>query len=201
MKVRLGVLISGGGSNLQAILDTTKTPILDCAEVVTVISNKKEALGLQKAKQAHVSALLIELKNFSSRFDYYEEIIRVLKEKKVDLICLAGFLLRLEPNIIHQFQGCILNIHPSLLPRHGGIGMYGHHVHEAVIKSHDLESGCTVHVVDEELDHGPILMQRKIPVLPTDTPETLAARVLKEEHLLYPAAISEFIKNNFSSRI
>lgn len=193
-KTKIGVLISGSGSNLQAIIDATKNQTLDCAEVAIVISNKKDAYGLKRAEQAQIPALFMDPTSFTSRTEYYKKIIEVLESKKVDIICLAGFLLKLEPNIIKCYQGRILNIHPALLPKYGGKGMYGHYVHEAVLRSEDKESGCSVHVVDEEFDHGPVLMQRKVPVLPNDTPETLAARILKEEHVLYPQAIAAFIK-------
>jgi phosphoribosylglycinamide formyltransferase-1 len=192
-KVKIGVLVSGGGSNLQAILDAVRTPRLSSAEVSIVISNKPGVRALERAAQAGVEARFLDPKAFANREQYYEEILRLFEERGVDLICLAGFLLKLEPNIVARFKDRILNIHPSLLPRHGGKGMYGHFVHEAVIRAGDAESGCTVHLVDNEFDHGATILQRKVPVLPGDTPEALAERVLKEEHLLYPEAIARYL--------
>ena len=194
-KVQIGVLVSGSGSNLQAILDAVRSQMLDEAEVAVVISNKKEAYALERARNAGVDALFINPKEFPSRTDFYSRIIAEFEKKDVGLVCLAGFLLMLEPNIINRYPKRILNIHPALLPKFGGKGMYGHFVHEAVLKSGDKESGCTVHVVDEQFDHAPVLLQRKVPVLAGDTPEALAQRVLKEEHRLYPEAISMYIKN------
>lgn len=195
-EIRIGVLVSGSGSNLQAIIDASKKEILDDAEVAVVISNKKESFALKRAEKENIPALFIDPKLFGSRTEYYEKIIREFNSRNVDLICLAGFLLKLESNIIEYFKNKILNIHPALLPKFGGKGMYGHFVHEAVLKSGEKESGCTVHLVDDEFDHGRILMQRKVPVMPNDTPKTLAERVLKEEHILYPQTIARFIREN-----
>lgn len=193
-KTRLGILVSGGGSNLQAIVDATRTPLLDCAEVAVVISNKPDAFALKRAEKENIPGIVADPKQFAHRSDFYRKIIEILDEKQVDLVCLAGFLLKLEPNIVRRFQGRILNIHPALLPRFGGKGMYGHHVHEAVLKAGEKKSGCTVHLVDEEFDHGPTLLHRTVPVLPGDTPETLADRVLEQEHILYPEAIALYIQ-------
>jgi phosphoribosylglycinamide formyltransferase 1 len=196
MKIfNLGVLISGGGSNLQAILDAAGTPVLPNAKVGLVLSNKKDAGGLERANKARVEARFMDPKTYPSRTEYFAALGQELKKAGVDLVCLAGFLLKLEPNIIALYRNRIINIHPALLPRFGGPGMYGHYVHEAVIKAGQKESGCTVHLVDEELDHGKILAQKKVPVLPEDTPATLAARVLKEEHALYPPTLAEYLKN------
>src|SRR3989338_7699790 len=194
MKVKIAVLASGNGSNLQAIIDATSSEVLKLAEVVLVIANKKEAFALERAKRAGIEALFLDPLSFSTRFSYFEKITDELENRKVDLVCLAGFLLKLEGPILKRFSKRLLNIHPALLPKFGGKGMYGHYVHEAVLKSGDKESGCTVHLVDEQFDHGPVLLQRKVPVLAGDTPEILAQRVLKEEHRLYPEAISMYIR-------
>ena len=159
-----------------------------------MISNKKEAFALERARNAGVDALFVDPKESPSRTDFFAKIIAELEKRNVGLVCLAGFLLKLEPNIIGRYPKRILNIHPALLPKFGGKGMYGHYVHEAVLKSGDKESGCTVHLVDEQFDHGPVLLQRKVPVLAGDTPEILAQRVLKEEYRLYPEAISMYIR-------
>lgn len=193
--LKIGVLVSGGGSNLQAILDATRTPLLSFARVVLVISNKPGVLALERAAKAGVEGVFLDPKAFPGRERFYAEVIRRFEERGVDLVCLAGFLLKLEPNIVARYRERILNIHPALLPKHGGKGMYGHFVHEAVIKAGESESGCTVHLVDDEFDHGEVILQRKVPVLPGDTPEILAARVLKEEHRLYPEAIARYFRS------
>lgn len=196
-KIRLAVLASGGGSNLQAILDACRTPLLNTAEVAGVISNKPGAFALERAKKAGVEALLIDPKDFPDRTAFYQKIIAELQARNIDLVLLAGYMLKLEPNIIQSFRGRILNIHPALLPKFGGKGMYGDHVHEAVLKAGEKESGATVHVVDEEFDHGPVLLQRKVPVLPGDTVNSLADRVLEQEHKLYPEAVAAYIRRIF----
>lgn len=191
---RLGILISGGGSNLQAILDACRSGVLKGrAEVAAVVSNRADAFGLKRAESAGVSALFLDPKAFPSRADYFAQIAAEFKKKNVALVCLAGFLLKVEPNFIEAYRGRILNIHPALLPKYGGKGMYGHFVHEAVVAAGEKESGCSVHLVDEEFDRGPVLAQRKVPVLPMDKPEDVAARVLKEEHVLFPSAIAAFL--------
>ncbi len=191
---KLGILISGGGSNLQAILDSTQSGVLKGkAQVVVVISNKEDAFGLQRANKAGVPALFLNPKNFPSRTEYYAAIIAEFKKHGVSLVCLAGFLLKIEPNLIREYPKKILNIHPALLPKYGGKGMYGHFVHEAVVKAGEKESGCSVHVVDEEFDHGPVLAQKKVPLLAGDTPDALAARILKEEHILFPETIARYL--------
>ena len=193
-KISIGVLVSGSGSNLQAILDAVGSGALPDAEVAAVISNKPEAFALNRALKAGVPGLFLDPKDFPDRLSYYERVIRELEERGVGLICLAGFLLKLEPNIVRRFKDHILNIHPALLPKFGGKGMYGHFVHEAVIKAGEKESGCTVHWVDDEFDHGAILLQRKVSVLPGDTPETLAARVLEQEHIAFPEALRQVVR-------
>jgi phosphoribosylglycinamide formyltransferase-1 len=192
--VRLGVLVSGGGTNLQAIIDACEKGILKgLAEVVLVISNRADAYGLERAKKHRVDALCLERKDYADGPAYSKALADALAARGVDLVCLAGFLLKLEPNFVQAFKGRILNIHPALLPKFGGKGMYGHHVHEAVVAAKELESGATVHFVDEEYDHGMTIVQRKVPVLPGDTGETLAERVLQIEHSIYPEAIRKVI--------
>jgi len=194
--LNIGVLVSGGGSNLQAILDATRTPLLSFARIAVVISNKPGVFALERADRAGVAAVVLEPRAFPSRETYYAAVIRHLEERGVDLVCLAGFLLKLEPNIVTRFKDRILNIHPALLPKHGGKGMYGHFVHESVLRSGDAETGCTVHLVDNEFDHGEIIQQRRVPVDSGDTAEALAARVLKEEHRLYPEAIARYARSS-----
>jgi phosphoribosylglycinamide formyltransferase 1 len=193
--LRLGVLISGGGSNLQAIIDACGFGILNgIAEVAAVISNKKDAYGLARAKKHNIPAIFIDSKACKDSISFCEETKKELLKHKIDLVCLAGYLLKLEPDLVRSFK--IINIHPALLPKYGGKGMYGHFVHEAVIKVGDKESGATVHWVDEHYDHGAIILQEKVPVLPEDTPQTLAKKVLEVEHKIYPEAILKLINQN-----
>lgn len=188
----MAVLISGGGSNLEAILQAQSAGELGRARVAVVISNKPDAGGIEKARRYNVPTRVVDRKVLGSEDAFQNALLSALTESKVDVICLAGFLRKLGPALIQKFKGRILNIHPALLPKYGGAGMYGHFVHEAVIAAGDKESGCTVHVVDEEFDHGPALAQARVPVLAGDTAESLAARVLEQEHRLYPQAIAEF---------
>lgn len=192
-KIRIGVLASGGGSNLQAILDAVQGGALAFAEVVLVIANKEDAFALKRAQAAGVDSLFLDPRKFPSRADYFEKIIQECDARRVNLVCLAGFLLKIEPNMVKRFKNRMLNIHPALLPKFGGKGMYGHFVHEAVLKAGEKESGCSVHLVDDQFDHGAVILQRKVPVLPGDDPQTLAARVLEQEHALFPEAIRAFV--------
>jgi phosphoribosylglycinamide formyltransferase-1 len=191
---RIGVLISGSGTNLQAIIDATESGYIPDTKVVVVISNRKDAYGLERAKKHNIDSLFINPKNYESQIEYNEILKNELLIRKVDLVCLAGYLLKLELNFIKSFEGKILNIHPALLPKYGGKGMYGHFVHTAVLNSGDKESGCTVHFVDEIYDHGKIIIQKKVPVLEGDTPDTLAKRVLEQEHKAYPEAIKLYFE-------
>ncbi len=193
MKAGIGVLVSGGGSNFQALAEAAQRGDIPDAEVRLVVSNKPGVGALDRAKKLGVESLVLEPKDFSSRAAYFERIGEEFARRGVTLICLAGFLLKVEPELIRRFPGRILNIHPALLPKFGGKGMWGHHVHEAVLAAGEKESGCTVHVVDEEFDRGPILLQAQVPVLPGDTPDALAARILVEEHKLYPRAVARVL--------
>jgi phosphoribosylglycinamide formyltransferase-1 len=193
-KTKLGVLVSGGGSNLQAIIDACTGGILkDVAEVVVVIANRADAFGLERARKHGIPAVFADRKKFADAAAYCAYLVKELQMHNVALVCLAGFLLKLEPNFVAAFPGRILNIHPALLPKFGGKGMYGHHVHEAVVAAGEKESGATVHLVDVEYDHGPAIIQGRVPVLPDDTPDALAARVLETEHRIYPEAILKVV--------
>lgn len=194
--IKIGVLVSGRGTNLQSIIDACENSGSSYipGKVVVVISNKKDAYALQRAEKHNIEALFIDRKLFLDDFSYSDKLIQELKLRNVDLVCLAGFLLKLAPNFIQAFKNRILNIHPALLPDFGGKGMYGLNVHKAVLQSGVKVTGCSVHIVDEEYDHGEIILQRKVPVLDNDTPEILANRVLEQEHKLYPEAIKLFIE-------
>lgn len=192
--LRLGVLISGGGRTLLNVLDEIKAGRLD-AEVAVVIASKN-CSGIERCRNAGLDVKLVEYASFrdaSGRVDveaYTAALLDVLDAAKVDLIAMMGFLSRW--NIPSRYAGRVMNIHPALLPNFGGQGMFGHHVHEAVLAQGGKVSGCTVHFADNEYDTGPIVVQRTVPVFDTDTPDTLAARVFEQECLAYPEAIRLF---------
>jgi phosphoribosylglycinamide formyltransferase 1 len=180
---RLGVLISGRGSNLQALLDAIAEGRLD-ATVAVVISNKAGAYGLERAHAAGIATAVLSHRDYASRDDYDRALVAELRARDVGLVCLAGFMRLLSPVFVNAFPQAILNIHPSLLPAFPGLDAQRQAVEHGV-----KVSGVTVHFVDAELDAGPIVLQAAVPVLPDDTPETLAARILPEEHRLYPEAV------------
>ena len=179
--MRVAVCVSGGGSNLQALLDAL--PEGAPARVVLVLGDRAEAGGLERARHAGIPAEVL-----ADPRDATEWLTR-LGRRDADLLVLAGFLKLVPGPLVAAWRGRIINIHPALLPRHGGPGMYGRRVHAAVLAAGDRESGATVHLVDEEFDHGAPLAQARVPVLEGDTPETLAARVLEAEHRLLPAVV------------
>ena len=181
MPTRIAVLASGRGSNLQAIIEHFDNLARErLAKVVLVASNRAESPALIRAATAS-----IDIANFDAADDG-SQLLELLRKFRVDLVVLAGYLKRIPPTVIREYSGRILNIHPALLPAFGGEGMYGARVHEAVIASGARESGVTVHLVDNEYDRGPIVAQWRIPVEQSDTPETLAAKVLRVEHVVYP---------------
>lgn len=187
-KINLAVLISGSGSNLQALINACNNPDFP-AKINVVISNRPEAYGLQRAANAGIPAEIIDHKKFKNRQEFEKELQNTLEKYPVDLICLAGFMRILTPAFIARWQGKIINTHPALLPRHGGKGMYGEHVHRAVLAAGDAESGVSIHYVIPEVDQGALILQRRVKIEPGDTPETLAARVLEQEHIAYPEAV------------
>ncbi|MFH1715452.1 MAG: phosphoribosylglycinamide formyltransferase [Elusimicrobiota bacterium] len=190
----IAVLASGGGSNLQALIDAVNDGYISDARISCVISNNKKAYALERARINKIKALFLDPKNKTGK-EYTQDVIDALKEFEIDLVCLAGFMIILSPEIVKEFDKRILNIHPALLPKYGGKGMYGHHVHEAVISAGEKESGATVHFVDDGCDTGTIIIQEKLDVLENDTPETLAKRVLEIEHKIYPEAVKKVLKN------
>ena len=184
MTSRVAVLASGRGSNLQAIIDHFDDLGREAtARVVLVASNRVDSPALVRAATAS-----IDIASFSATDDG-TELLALLGKFRVDLVVLAGYIKRIQSSVIEAFAGRILNVHPALLPAFGGEGMYGARVHEAVIAAGARESGVTVHVVEDEYDRGPIVAQWVVAVLPQDNPESLAARVLKVEHIVYPRAI------------
>ena len=183
MNRTLGVLISGRGSNLQAIIDAIAAGTLD-ARIAVVISNQPDAPGLERARRVGIETLVLSHRASSSREEYDRVLAEHLRARGVGLVCLAGFMRLLSPVFIQAFPNAILNIHPSLLPAFPGLDAQ----HQAWAHGVKL-AGATVHLVDCDLDAGPIVLQRAVPVLEDDTPDTLSARILKEEHKLYPEAI------------
>lgn len=192
MNLKIAVLASGGGTNLQALIDAWKANQLHGSEISLVISDRAEAGALKRAAAAEIQTLLLDPQNVPDREAYDRVLLQELNRFDIGLVCLAGYLRILTPVVIQSYRLKIMNMHPALLPAFGGQGMYGHRVHEAVLASGAKYSGCTVHFVDEGTDTGPIILQKVVPVLDQDTPETLAERVLIEEHRLYPRAVELF---------
>jgi formyltetrahydrofolate-dependent phosphoribosylglycinamide formyltransferase len=187
--IRLAVLLSGGGTSLQNLVDRIADGRLG-AEIVLVVSNHADAFGVERARKAGVPTTVVERKQYGSREEFSRRIFDLCRQANVGLACLAGFLQLLH--IPDDFAGRVLNIHPALIPAFCGKGFYGHHVHEAALAYGVKVSGCTVHFADNVYDHGPIILQRAVPVLDADTPETLAARVFEQECEAYPEAIRLF---------
>ena len=181
-KIKLGFLASGRGSNMLAILNDCKAGKLD-AEPAVVISNNATAGALEYAREAGIPAFHLSTQTHPEKLD--DVITDTLKSHAVDWVILAGYMKKIGPRLLEEFQGKIFNIHPSLLPKHGGKGMFGIHVHESVLASGDSETGVTIHLVDGEYDQGRILAQKRVKVEEGDDAVTLAARVLKLEHQLY----------------
>ena len=181
---RVAVLISGRGSNLQAILDAIRERRLD-ARVAVVISSIASAPGLDRAREAGVPTVVLSHRDYPSREEFDAALVEKLRSYEVDLVCLAGFMRLLSPVFVRAFPGRILNIHPSLLPSFPGL-----HAQKQALEHGVKVTGATVHIVDEELDHGPILVQRCVPVLEGDDEDSLSARILEVEHQIYPEAIS-----------
>jgi len=188
LKKRIAILASGGGSNAQALLDAMKSPDYP-AECVLIFSNKRDARVLERGREAGVPVEHLDPREFDSRDAFDAHLIALLDSVQPDLICLAGYMLILSDAFVAAFRGRLINIHPALLPKHGGPGMYGHHVHDAVIAAGDHESGATIHYVVEEVDAGEIIQQAKVAVVKGETAESLASKVLEQEHRLYPAAL------------
>lgn len=188
-RLRLGVLLSGGGTTLKNLLEHIGDGRLQ-ADVATVIADRPGTRGQEIARHAAIDAHLVARRDFKSLDEFSREIERLLDTAQVDLVCLAGFLSLWR--ISESYLGRVMNIHPALIPSFCGRGMFGHHVHEAVVKSGVKISGCTVHFADNQYDHGPIILQRTVPVHFDDTPDDVAARVFQQECQAYPEAIRLF---------
>lgn len=189
--LKIAVLASGEGTNLQAIIDAIKEGKLK-AEIRAVISNNTGSGALRRARKEGLFGLHLSHRQFASPEEFEGKLLQVLQEREVKLVCLAGYMKILSPKVIGAYRNRILNIHPALLPSFGGKGMYGQRVHQAVIEYGVKLTGVTVHIVDEQYDHGPIVLQRAVPVLENDDAESLSQRVLEVEHKLYPEAIELF---------
>lgn len=187
--INLGILVSGSGTNLQAIIDTIEAKRLD-AKIKIVISNNPDAFAIERAKKYHIPTFIIQDSHFPSREESDKHLVEILKSHSVDIVILAGFMRLLTPAFIRAFPMKILNIHPALLPAFPGL-----HVQKKAVECGVKFSGCTVHIVDEGVDTGPIVIQAVVPVYDDDTEKTLTERILKEEHRIYPQAIQFFSEN------
>ena len=191
MPKRIAVLLSGRGSNFEALAESVAAGRIPDAEIAIVISNRADAPGLERARARGIEARVIPSKGLE-RETYDRQVVAVLKEKRVDLVCLAGFMRLLSPYFVAEYRNRILNIHPSLLPAFPGLEAQRQTLEHGV-----KFSGCTVHFVDENLDAGPVIVQAVVPVLDDDTPDTLAARILKEEHRIYTEAVGIVLEGRF----
>lgn len=194
--LRIAILVSGGGTNLQAIIDSIEQGKITNSKIAVVISNKKDAFAIDRAKKYNISSAVISPKDYSVREDFNQALLDTIDSYEVDLIVLAGYLVILPKNLITKYQNRIINIHPSLIPSFCGAGFYGLKVHEAALERGVKVTGATVHFVDEGTDTGPILLQKTVLVLQGDTPELLQKRVMEEaEWHILPEAI-DLIANN-----
>jgi phosphoribosylglycinamide formyltransferase-1 len=184
---RIAVFASGGGSNLGALLERFRPG--SEREVALVVTDRADAGALARASVAGVPARVVRPRDFATPEDYGRGLVQLLRENGIDLIVLAGFLRKVPAGVVEAFPLRVVNVHPALLPRFGGEGMYGERVHAAVLAAGERESGASVHFVDAEYDHGPVIAQARVPVLPEDTPQSLARRVLEEEHRLLPEVV------------
>ncbi len=185
-KKNLVVLISGSGSNLQAFIDVITQNTLP-AHIACVISNKADVYGLQRAQAASIATKILSHKDFATREDYDRALLSAVQQYEPDLVILAGFMRILTPVFVAPLYGKLMNIHPSLLPKYPGL-----HTHQRAIEAKETEAGATVHFVSTELDGGPTIIQARVPVMPEDTADTLAQRVLQQEHIIYPQAVRWF---------
>ncbi len=186
---KIGVLVSGRGTNLQAIIDTIENGELN-ARIAVVLSNKKDALALERARKKGIETVFLDPRQYAGKKEFDRALARELEARQVDLVCLAGYMRILGPEFIRKFEGKVINIHPSLLPAFPGLD-----VQQQALDYGVKFSGCTVHFVNEEVDAGPVILQAVVPVHPSDNAETLAERILIQEHLIYPRAIQMIVEN------
>ena len=188
----LGFFASGHGTNLQAVMDACNSGLLN-AKPALVISNNSDSEALTRARRGKIPGYHFSSKTFPNLIQLDEAILSTLLKHQIDLVILAGYMKKLGEKTLAAYQGRMINIHPALLPKYGGVGMYGAHVHQAVIEAGDRETGVTIHLVDREYDHGQILAQCRVAVLEDDTAETLAARVLLKEHTFLVETLQRII--------
>lgn len=194
-KLRIAVLCSGGGTNFQAIMDAQEAGLLPHGEVVLVVTDHENAFVLTRARRYGLETAVFDRKQIPDRLERESKILTCLKEKSIDFVVFAGFMTILSENFVRAYEGRIINVHPALLPSFGGKGMYGLHVHEAVLHAGVKVTGATVHIVTAECDGGPILAQRAVEVRAGDTPETLQKRVMREaEWIILPEAVEMMCK-------
>ncbi len=189
---RIVVLISGGGTNLQALIDSVKSEQLE-AEIVAVISNRPDVLGLERANRAGIATEVLDHRNFGDRDSFDAELMQLIDRQQPDLVVLAGFMRILTTGFVRRYEGKMLNIHPSLLPKYRGL-----HTHERALEAGDDCHGVTVHFVTEELDGGPLVVQAIVPIESGDTPGTLAHRIQAQEHIIYPLAVKWFCEGRLN---
>ena len=200
MSLRLAVFASGGGSNLQALIDKFNRAASPLLRVALVISDRQDAGALARARAAGIEAMHIQVTGRPADLST-REMLAALEFADIDLIALAGYLRLVPAAVLKRYPDRIVNVHPALLPKHGGKGMYGSNVHRAVLAAGEPVSGATVHYINENYDEGRIIAQREVPVLPDDTPESLAARVLAVEHVLYPDALEQVARRIMSEQL
>lgn len=197
MTFKLGILASGNGTDLSAIYQEMDEGKMPGIEVAIVISNKEDAPVLEKARARNIKAVFVDPKG-KSKEEYDEELVRLMKEAGVDLVCLIGYMKILTPTFVRTFPRHIINVHPSLLPKYGGNGWYGMKVHEAVLANGEKESGMTIHYVDIGVDSGAMILQEKVAIEPGETPESLKAKVQELEKKAYPEAVRMIYKDRTS---
>lgn len=187
--LKISVMVSGGGTNFQAVIDGVSSGQIPDSKIVQVISSSSRAYALERAKKHGIPGFVVSSRDYPDQAEKADRILQLLKEKETDLIVLAGYMSVIDERIVDAYRGRIINIHPSLIPKYCGKGFYGKKVHEAVIAGGEKVSGATVHFVNEGIDTGTIILQEQVPVLPEDTADDLAARVLVIEHKILTEAI------------
>ena len=197
LPMKLGFLASHGGSNMQAILDACSTGALQATPAL-LICNNPGATATVRAARAGMPSKILNSKSHPDPSALDAAMLAALRQAEVELVILAGYMKKIGPAVLGAYRNRILNIHPALLPKFGGQGMYGIRVHEAALAAGETETGATVHLIDERYDEGPILQQARVPILPGDKPETVQARVLEQEHRLYPDTIAKIIRGEIA---